>query len=191
MRVSETILAEQLLSNAGISEDQRLMARTMLQGNMSFNRVAEELLAQHPRVHERERRQKFKGIGKGFGKPWRKPYNLGSGRSYWAEDAGEDDEGEWDDRSQSLTGYTAEYEGYQRMKRPMPLQPLSMTTLRTMTPLWRTASRFCQTVASTSTMMRPVLWQLRVFNLNTKLTLSALKLKEKDMVDLEHLVISR
>ena len=39
--------------NAGITEDQRLMVRTMLQGNMSFNRVAEELLAQHPRIHVR------------------------------------------------------------------------------------------------------------------------------------------
>ncbi len=109
MRVSETILSEQLLMNAGITEDQRLMVRTMLQGNMSFNRVAEELLAQHPRLHDRERRQKGKGHGKGFGKPWRKSFHHN--RSYWGESHAEEED-DWDAHSQSLTGYTAECEDY-------------------------------------------------------------------------------
>ncbi len=109
MRVSETILSEQLLANAGITEDQRLMVRTMLQGNMSFNRVAEELLAQHPRIQDRERRLKGKGHGKGFGKPWRKPFNPS--RSYWGEGHDEEDD-DWEVQSQSLTGYTAECDDY-------------------------------------------------------------------------------
>ena len=112
MRVSETILSEQLLMNAGITEDQRLTVRTMLQGNMSFNRVAEELLAQHPRIHDRERRQKGKGHGKGFSKPWRRPFNPVN-KSYWGEGHGEDGEDDWEVQSQSLTGYTAECEDYE------------------------------------------------------------------------------
>ena len=42
----------------------------MLQGNMTFERVGEELIAQHPRIHEKERRH-----GRSFGgkqSSWRK-----------------------------------------------------------------------------------------------------------------------
>lgn len=50
IHVPESILAEQLLSNAQITDNQRLMVRTMFQGVMTFDKVAEELLAQHPRI---------------------------------------------------------------------------------------------------------------------------------------------
>ena len=53
LKLPDLILAEQLLNNAGLSPDQKLMVRTALQGNMTFDKVAEELIAQHPRIHER------------------------------------------------------------------------------------------------------------------------------------------
>lgn len=39
------------------------MVGAMLRGNMSFNRVAENLLAQRPRLHEQELREGSKGPG--------------------------------------------------------------------------------------------------------------------------------
>ena len=44
MQVSETLLAEQLLMNSGVTEGQCLMARTILGGVMSVESVAEELM---------------------------------------------------------------------------------------------------------------------------------------------------
>lgn len=55
IQVSEGILAEQMLQNANITEDQKLMIRTTLGGKLKVDTVADELLNQHPRVHERER----------------------------------------------------------------------------------------------------------------------------------------
>ena len=96
-------------ANSGITEDQRLMVRTMLQGNMTFERVGEELIAQHPRIHEKERRH-----GRSFGgkqSSWRKGGGKSSGyRSYWGEaDAWDGSDADWENGSQSLSGYTAEY----------------------------------------------------------------------------------
>ena len=109
LTVSGSILAEQLLANSGITEDQRLMVRTMLRGNMTFERVGEELIAQHPRIHEKERRH-----GRSFGGKqslWRKGGGKSSGyRSYWGEaDAWDGSDADWENGSQSLSGYTAEY----------------------------------------------------------------------------------
>lgn len=65
IKVPDVILAEQMLANSGITNDQKLMVRTMLQGDLTVTKVAEELLAQRPRVHEGERRGGgFKGLGK-------------------------------------------------------------------------------------------------------------------------------
>ena len=70
--VPEVLLAEQMLANSGISHDQKLMVRTMLQGVLTIPKVSEELLAQHPRIHEGERRGAgFKG-GKSGGKFFRR-----------------------------------------------------------------------------------------------------------------------
>ena len=103
MQMSESLLAESLLANAGISEDQKLMVRTMLQGKSTYDAVAEELLAQHPRVHERERHQRH-GSHKGFGRgtPWKRFNHKGHPRSFmseWPEEESVDE--------QSLSGYTA------------------------------------------------------------------------------------
>ena len=108
MQVSEGILAEQMLLNAGVSEDQRLMIRTVLGNDLDVEKVSSELLNQHPRIHEREKHR-----GKGYGgsggyqhhrQPWKKPFHKGH-RSYHAED-----DQDWDAHSQSLTGFTADIE---------------------------------------------------------------------------------
>ena len=116
VQVSESILAEQMLQNAQITEDQKLMIRTTLGGKMVIDAVAEELLNQHPRIHEREHH----GRGRGYGS--QQPHHGGKGgwrnrdrfhrghrghpHSYHAE---EDGDGEWidaDNASQSLAGFT-------------------------------------------------------------------------------------
>ena len=104
LKVPETILAEQVLTNSGISYDQQLMVRTMLQGKMTVELVAEELVSQHPQLHERER---FNRHVKGGGKGWksRKP---GGFRGFHAEVA--DDES-WEWASQTPTGFTATEDG--------------------------------------------------------------------------------
>ena len=108
LQMSEAILAEQMLVNAGISEDQRLMVRTILGGNLKVETVADELLNQHPRIHEKERFGKGRfgggsqhGSGKGH---WRRNYRN-SHKSYWAEN-----EQDWDQTSQSLAGFTEDLE---------------------------------------------------------------------------------
>ena len=110
LKIPDMILAEQILTNCGLTDDQKLMIRTVLQGTFSVDKVCEELLSQHPNIHDRER-----GRGHGFGKsgkggkPWRKnPWKPGFSRGYHAE--AEWTEDEWDTSSQSLTGYTAAYE---------------------------------------------------------------------------------
>ena len=99
LKIPDVILAEQILTNAGISDDQRLMIRTMLHGDVTVDKVASELLSQHPNIHEKE---KNRGYTKGHGKPWKK--NSWRPRGFHAEMDLEDD---WETRSQSLTGYTA------------------------------------------------------------------------------------
>ena len=66
LKLPETILSEQLLQNAGLSEDHKLLVRTAIQGDMTWSKVCEELVAQHCRIHERES-DKGKGV-KGFNK---------------------------------------------------------------------------------------------------------------------------
>ena len=53
LKLPDLILSEQLLNNAGLSHDQKLMIRTAIGGDMKFDRVAEELVAQHPHIHDR------------------------------------------------------------------------------------------------------------------------------------------
>ena len=106
LRVPDVILAEMTLTNSGLSEDQRLMIRTVLQGRITTDTVATELLSQHPSIHERERRS---GKPKGHSKGWRFPprHKGGHGhRGFFSEDfnAGNDD---WECGSQSLTGFSA------------------------------------------------------------------------------------
>ena len=111
LRLPEGILAEQLLQNAGISSDHMLLIRTAIQSDMTWDKVCEELVAQHSRIHEREtkggksfgkgdRNMAFKGGGKHFGKRkggWR-AYHVEEDEEYHAEE-------NWENASQSLGGY--------------------------------------------------------------------------------------
>ncbi|CAE7746374.1 unnamed protein product, partial [Symbiodinium necroappetens] len=53
LKLPDTILAEQLLDNSNISEDHKLLVRVTLQQKMTFDAVADELVNQHGRTHER------------------------------------------------------------------------------------------------------------------------------------------
>ena len=107
LTLPDGILAEQLLSNSGLSSDHQLLIRTALQGDLTFTKVSEEFIAQHSRLHEREHKGKgnhfrqslFSKGGKSFGK------KSGSWKSYHVED---DASESWENASQSL----GEYEDY-------------------------------------------------------------------------------
>ena len=106
LKVPESILAEQVLTNGGISYDQQLMVRTMLQGKMIVESVSEELVSQHPQLHERER---FNRHVKGGGKGWKSKSKHGGYRGFHAELV--DDESTWDVLSQAPTGFSATEDG--------------------------------------------------------------------------------
>ena len=106
LKLPPGILAEQLLMNAGISDDHRLLIRTAIKGDMDWEKVCEELVAQHSRIHEKEKGSSF---GKGYKSSAFKGFGKGSNpskgkwRSYYVE---EDDQQEtWESASQSLGGY--------------------------------------------------------------------------------------
>ena len=74
---------------------------------MGANSVAEELLNQHPRIHERERyqRQMGKGYSLGGGKgSWRRPFR---GEKAYFGDFNEDEP--WDSHYSSVAGHTEDY----------------------------------------------------------------------------------
>ena len=54
LALPEAILSEQVLMSAGISTDHQLLIRTALGGDMTVVKVCNELIAQHPHVHEGE-----------------------------------------------------------------------------------------------------------------------------------------
>ena len=84
MQVSESILAEQLLLNSGITEDQRLLVRTILgRGVMTVESVAEELMSQHPRISVKESYRR-KGDQR-FGKRYRRPFRRDGQRAFLAD----------------------------------------------------------------------------------------------------------
>ena len=63
MKLPDLVLAEQLLACSNLSTDHQLLVRTALKGEVTFDAVADELVAQHGRTHERERRAHHKGGG--------------------------------------------------------------------------------------------------------------------------------
>ena len=108
IQVSEELLAEMLLQGSGLSSDQQLMVRTILGGTMTVESVGDELLNQHPKIHEKEKkfhhrdgRQHFRGKG------WQH-----RGKGYFSHSLEEDEpaDGEWDNQSQSLAGFTEQIE---------------------------------------------------------------------------------
>ena len=66
MALPDIVLAEQLLASANPSSDHQLMIRTALHGDMSFDKIADELLAQHGRIHEKEKSQGHGRFGSSF-----------------------------------------------------------------------------------------------------------------------------
>ena len=105
LKLPNVILAEQILQNANLSADHQLMVRTAILGDMSIEKVTAELIAQHSRLHESEKRRgSFKGYfgksgSKGGGKD-RRPWS----RSYYVEEGDASDES-WGSASQSLGGF--------------------------------------------------------------------------------------
>ena len=108
MAVSEGILAEQILQNAGLSEDQKLMIRTTLRGKMEVELVADELLNQHPRLHERERLpRRHPGSFKGS---WRSKGKGFSHKAFHVDEEIYEESPDWETASQSLAGFTEVFE---------------------------------------------------------------------------------
>eukprot|EP00439_Symbiodinium_sp_Y106_P072384 s1237_g13.t1 len=69
LKLPDVVLCEQLLLNSGLDENQRLMIRTVVGEKMDFDRVAQELINQHPNIHARGnlpfnqyRRNDFRGF---------------------------------------------------------------------------------------------------------------------------------
>ena len=87
MQVSEGILAEQLLVNANISEDQRFDGGgPQLGSNMTVEKVCDELLNHHPRIHEKEKHgySKGKNFGsRGHHRPWKTVRLSKANRSFF------------------------------------------------------------------------------------------------------------
>ena len=117
LKLLDLILAEQLLNNASLTEDQKLMIRTTLSGNVTFNGVAQELVNKHPRIHEKQRfapRQQERGQ-RPYSWNWGKGKNYGHGkpqRLAFYQNA-EDDYGEYFDEDYTDTSYDlAAYYGY-------------------------------------------------------------------------------
>ena len=111
IQVSEGILAEQMLQNSGLTDDQKLMIRTTLHGKLTVDKVGNELLNQHPRIQDRERHLPRRGFNsfRDHKKDWKgRNSHKGYGRSYQAMDEVDDNESTipWDSQSQSLAGFT-------------------------------------------------------------------------------------
>ena len=95
LKLPEGILAEQTLQNSGLSADYQLLIRAAIQGEMTMERVCEELVAQHSRIHERETKsgkghysKSYKGYhGKGYGgkdrRPWSRAYHAQGPEEYY------------------------------------------------------------------------------------------------------------
>ena len=123
IKLPEVILAEQILSNAKVSEDHMLMIRTSLNQKITVQGVCDELLNQHGGLHQREKRGSFgqpssswkpRAYKGNFGK-----FNIGKGKfkgsGYWVQEEQDDGAEEayhgmawsneaWDNVSQNL-GY--------------------------------------------------------------------------------------
>ena len=87
LKLPELILAENTLTNAGISDTMQLLIRSAIQGDMTVDKITTELIAQHSKIHEKETRGGHRG--KGHGKHW-KDYGNRQRHGYVAEEFEED-----------------------------------------------------------------------------------------------------
>ncbi|CAE7949958.1 unnamed protein product, partial [Symbiodinium sp. KB8] len=90
MKLPDLVLAEQLLSASGLSADHQLLIRTAIKGEITFDAVADEMVAQHGRLHERESRRPPKGHGGKTGRSWNSTSTRSWRPSGYMADAGGD-----------------------------------------------------------------------------------------------------
>eukprot|EP00435_Cladocopium_sp_Y103_P060636 s828_g22.t1 len=119
--------------NSGTSEDHRLLIRTAIQGDMTWDRVCEELVAQHSRIHEKESKGYQKGyskstVFKGHGKSYN---SYGKGKGSWKSyHAAEEYDDQWENASQSLGGFedfSEDATAYNmRMRRTLQWRPIRL-----------------------------------------------------------------
>ena len=102
LKLPDLILAEQTLTNAGISESMQLLIRSAIGGDMTLEKVSTELIAQHARIHEREHGASHHR-GKGYGKHWRSHGSRSQHHGYMAEETYE-----WE----TAEAYQAENDNY-------------------------------------------------------------------------------
>ncbi|CAE7367988.1 RE1 [Symbiodinium necroappetens] len=133
IKLPDLLLAEQILMNAGVTEEHQLMIRTSLGQIITVDGVCNELVNQHGSLHLREKRAHvpWKRFG-GKGQPWKGKWK--NSPSYYADAAADETwhanfadqagdaylghvEAEWDSYSQSLGGFESEaasgYFGYE------------------------------------------------------------------------------
>ncbi|CAE7938917.1 unnamed protein product, partial [Symbiodinium sp. KB8] len=119
IKLPEEMLAEQVLQNARLSDDQILMIRTVVGKPLTVDAVCEEMVAQHASLHQKEKRTQPhfpRGKGPGYNKGG---YRSGKGKGYGYlaefEEAEDYDEAyvAWDNQSQSLADYDEEGYAYQ------------------------------------------------------------------------------
>ena len=79
------MLAEQVLQNARLSDDQVLMVRTVERKDFTVEAVCQELVAQHVSLHQKEKRQGLGFKGKGSGCKGFRGQGRGKGYGYYAE----------------------------------------------------------------------------------------------------------
>ncbi|CAE7562382.1 RE1 [Symbiodinium sp. CCMP2592] len=75
LKLPDLVLSEQLLLNSGLDENQRLMIRTVVGEKMDFDRVAQELVNQHPNIQARASQSHYNHHNY-----FRKPENKGFSR---------------------------------------------------------------------------------------------------------------
>ena len=88
IQLSEGLRTSMLLDLSGINRQERLMILTSCSNELAFDKIADALVLQHPRIHSRDQRpegSKPKGGGKGYG-----GYKGGKGKQRYAHLADED-----------------------------------------------------------------------------------------------------
>ena len=64
IHLSEGHRSDVLLDLSGLTREERVMVQASNNNERDFDRVADALIMQHPRIHLRERRKRAKGKGK-------------------------------------------------------------------------------------------------------------------------------
>ena len=68
IKLSEGHRADMLLDLAGLDKNERIMIQASIANQRDFDKIADALVVQHPRIHVREQRHRSSDKGKGKGK---------------------------------------------------------------------------------------------------------------------------